>query len=122
MTTPAPVAPASEPSGVPATPTPQPAQPLSCTEAINRYWPGDKSQAIAVASAESGLRAGATNHNTDGSTDYGCYQVNSIHRNRVAGNLNALYDAQTNVQVAYAIYSEQGWCPWVAARKIGYCN
>jgi hypothetical protein len=75
-----------------------------------------------VASAESGLRAGATNYNTDGSTDYGCYQVNSIHRNRVAGNLNALYDAQTNVQVAYAIYSEQGWCPWVAARKIGFCH
>jgi hypothetical protein len=48
--------------------------------------------------------------------------VNSIHRNRVAGNLNALYDAQTNVQVAYEIYSEQGWCPWVAARKLGYCN
>jgi hypothetical protein len=44
---------------------------------------------IAVASAESGLRGGATNHNMDGSTDYGCYQVNAIHRNRVAGTLNA---------------------------------
>lgn len=24
--------------------------------------------------------------------------------------------------LANAIYSEQGWCPWVAARKIGLCN
>jgi hypothetical protein len=54
--------------------------------------------------------------------DYGCFQINSIHRKRVAGNLNALYDAQTNVQIAGAIYSEQGYCPWVAARKIGLCN
>jgi hypothetical protein len=40
----------------------------------------------------------------------------------VGGNLQALYNAETNVRVADAIYSEQNWCPWVAARKLGYCN
>ena len=119
---------ASEPSGVPTpklvpnTPQPIPSQSLSCLDAIYRYWPGDKSQAIAVARAESGLRPGAVNYNTDGSVDHGCFQINSVHRARVNGNLTALYNPETNVRVAYSIYSEQSWCPWVAARKIGYCN
>jgi hypothetical protein len=73
-------------------------------------------------SAESGLHAGATNHNTNGTFDRGCFQINDVHCARVAGNFNALYDPKTNTQVAVAIYSERGWCPWVAARKIGPCN
>lgn len=72
--------------------------------------------------AESGLRANAVNYNVDGSRDTGCAQLNSIHRARVGGNIDAFYDAKTNVTVAYAIYSEQGWCPWVAAKKIGFCK
>jgi hypothetical protein len=76
---------------------------------------------IAVASAESGLRGGATNHNMDGSTDYGCYQVDAIHRNRVAGTLNAGTTLR-RTQSGLRDLLRAGWCPCVAARKIGFCD
>lgn len=63
----------------------------------------------------------ATNYNTNGSTDRGLFQVNSIHAARVA-YLDQLYDPATNVRVAAAIYSEQGWCPWATAAKLGLCR
>lgn len=49
-------------------------------------------------------------------------QVNSVHADRVGGNLAALLDPVTNIKVAYEIYSEQGWCPWTTARPLGLCN
>ena len=53
--------------------------------------------------AESSLRPNAVNYNTDGSVDYGCFQINSVHRARVGGNLSALFNAETDTQVAVAI-------------------
>jgi hypothetical protein len=51
--------------------------------------------------------------NSDGSVDYGLFQVNSVHSDLVSGNLSALYDPATNVKVAYAIYSGANkWHSW----------
>ncbi len=50
--------------------------------------------------------------NTDGSVDYGLFQVNSIHADLVGGNLNALYDPVTNIRAAYQIYEGGGWKAW----------
>ena len=44
--------------------------------------------------------------------DRGLFQINPVHRARVGGNLSRLHDPETNVAVAWAIYSEQGWRPW----------
>jgi soluble lytic murein transglycosylase-like protein len=74
---------------------------------------------MAIMKAESGARPNATCHNTNGTTDRGLFQINSVHASRVRGNLDSLYDPETNVRVAYAIWSEQGWSPWVTARKLG---
>lgn len=82
---------------------------------------GDVSDlAIAVFTAESGLRCYATNHNTNGTTDYGVAQVNSIHMAKFAGR-NPL-DCKANIDVAYQIY--EGWghsfAPWVAFTSGSY--
>lgn len=48
--------------------------------AINAGWTGnDAVIAVAVALAESGGNTEATNSNTNGSTDYGLWQMNTIH-------------------------------------------
>ncbi len=45
--------------------------------------------------------------------NYGLFQINGTsHARRVGGNLAALWDAATNIAVAYAIYADQGWGPW----------
>lgn len=67
---------------------------------------------------ESGGRPNATHLNNDGSMDYGLMQINSIHRKRVGGDLNALLDPETNVRVAHDIFVEQGFTPWVCNGKI----
>lgn len=68
-------------------------------------WPCD--QALKVMHCESKGYARAFSLN-----NYGLFQINGIHRARVQGNVESLYDPETNVRVAYAIWSEQGWRPW----------
>lgn len=69
--------------------------------------------------AESGGRSDATGHNTNGSVDRGCFQINSVHLWRVNNDIQALYKPKTNTIIALQIYKEQGWKPWVTARKLG---
>ena len=44
----------------------------------------------------------------------GLFQVNAIHRGRVGGNVEALYDPEANVRTAHAIYVDSGrsWRAW----------
>jgi soluble lytic murein transglycosylase-like protein len=76
---------------------------------IAKYFPSDQvNNAIKIVNAESG---GNTNVLSP-TRDRGLFQINAIHIGRVNGNLEALFDPETNVKVAYAIWSEQGWGPW----------
>lgn len=44
--------------------------------------------------------------------NYGLYQIHyPSHAGRVDGP-TALFDPETNIKVAYAIWSAQGWAPW----------
>lgn len=63
--------------------------------------------AVRVARCESTLNPRAYN-----AGNYGLFQINAVHARRVSGDLTSLYDAATNVRVAHAIWSEQGWRPW----------
>lgn len=74
-------------------------------------------EAIDVAFCESSLRPDAYGFNTNGTGDYGLFQINSIHLKRYGEGF--MYDWRENVQVAYKLYKEQGWRPWVCARKLG---
>lgn len=72
--------------------------------------------AIAVALAESGGNTLASHRNTNGSTDYGLWQINTVHRNAfpelVPGG--AWSDPATNAKMAWSISSHgRNWSPWV---------
>lgn len=76
---------------------------------------GKATQAVAVAWAESGGQLDATNTNTNGTTDDGPWQINSIHgydRAKLRGDL--AYSAR-----AMAAVSKGGtdWGPWSASEE-----
>lgn len=71
-------------------------------------------QAVAYGLAESGGDQHAVNHNSNGTTDYGWWQINSIHGYDGSRLLNdPLYQAQ-----AMAKLSKNGtdWGPWYASK------
>ena len=76
-------------------------------------FPDDQiATATAVALAESGGNPTATNRNRNGSTDYGIWQINSVHGSVLSsGNAS---DPAANARMAYTIYKQAGnsWTPW----------
>ena len=74
---------------------------------------------VCTAKYESSFYERATNRNTNGSVDYGLFQINSVHL-RDAGcpsSTSALFDAATNAKCAYAIYRMQGNNAWYGYQK-----
>jgi hypothetical protein len=91
--------------------TPGPAQ----VEALIReIWPDElEVRALCIAKREARLRADLNN--------YCCYGVFAIYYRWVAADLRAtfgldepsdLYDARTNIALAYQLYLRSGWDPW----------
>ena len=91
--------------------TPGPAE----VEAIIReIWPDDiEVRALCIAKREAKLRADLNN--------WCCYGVFALYFNYVPADLKAtygvnepsdLYDARTNVAIAYQVYLRGGWKPW----------
>ncbi len=69
--------------------------------------PSAAPMAAAIALAESSGRQDATNHNTDGSTDRGYWQINSIH------GAQSTFDPNANARSAIAISNNgASWGPW----------
>lgn len=69
------------------------------------------SQALIIAQRESGFNTNA--YNASGSM--GVFQINCpSHRRRVGGDCSKLYNMNTNIQIAYDIFREQGysWNAW----------
>jgi hypothetical protein len=85
--------------------------------AAHAYRAGFRDQdiniAVAVARAESGWDAKATNQNSNGSVDYGLMQINSIHEAILATGNWA--DPGDNMAMAHTIWVDAGksWGPWV---------
>lgn len=102
----------NEPDATPQTPLPQGCE--AYRSLIGQYdW--NVQIAYAIMRAENtGCDPAIDNRglNSDGSVDYGLFQVNSVHAAEVGGNLAALYDPATNIRVAYTIYSGSGWRAW----------
>jgi hypothetical protein len=68
--------------------------------------------ATAVAFAESGGNPSASHRNTNGSTDYGLWQINTIHGSLLnQGDRNNPAD---NAKMAYTVWQRAGgkWTPW----------
>jgi hypothetical protein len=68
----------------------------------------------AIALAESSGNPAAVNHNTDGSTDRGLWQINSVH-----GSLST-FDPMGNAKAAVKIKSSQGLTAWVTYTSGAY--
>jgi hypothetical protein len=75
---------------------------------------------ICTAKYESSFHEEATNSNTNGSTDYGVFQINSIHVGSTAGcpsTTQELLDATANAQCAMGVFNIQGLEAWVAYKS-----
>lgn len=77
--------------------------------------PADANTAAAVALAESSGNPSATNINTNGTTDRGLWQINSIH------GTQSTYDPLANARAAVSISSGgSNWSPWVTFNSGAY--
>src|SRR3990167_3754679 len=73
----------------------------------------DCKTALAVFTAESGLREDAMHINTNNTIDYGIAQINSVHFDKPGCSMKELVDQYKNVDCAYTIWLDQGFNPWV---------
>jgi hypothetical protein len=80
--------------------------------ACNKFGPACR-VALAVARAENPRGACEIYHyNTDGTLDWGFFQINTVHLKRAGVNLRDLLDCQANIDFAYQLYRERGFEPW----------
>jgi hypothetical protein len=69
--------------------------------------------ALAVQRAENPKGACEIYHyNTDGTLDWGYFQINTVHLKRPGLNLRDLLDCKANIDFAYQLYTERGFQPW----------
>lgn len=74
--------------------------------------------AVMVALAESGGNERATNHNSNGTTDYGLWQINSIHTAELkTGDWQKPLD---NGKMAYSIWKRDTWGAWTTYKNNSY--
>lgn len=74
--------------------------------------------AVAVALAESGGRTDATNHNTDGSTDFGLWQINTVHGSLL--QTGSWSNPADNARMAYSVWKGSGWGAWTTHNTGAY--
>lgn len=84
---------------------------------VASYFPaGQVDNALLTMQKESGCRTNAVSP----TNDHGLMQVNcTYHCAKVGGDVNRLYDPETNIRLASAIYKDRGnWSAWYAVRGI----
>ena len=81
---------------------------------IEEVFEEDTQTALRVAHCESRFGKDRVNTNSNGTRDFGPFQINEIHAHR--GNLT---NWKENIEIAYEIYQEQGFNPWVCFWKYG---
>lgn len=95
---------------------------LTDEEYIRHKFGSHGDVAVAIAKAESGLRADAVNpNNSNGTIDIGCWQVNSIHLKKGSITIDELLDCKKATDWVYDnLYKYQGFAPWVAFNSGAY--
>ena len=77
--------------------------------------------ALAVQRAENPRGACETYHyNSDGTLDWGYFQINTVHLKRAGVNLRDLLDCKANIDFAYQLYTERGFEPWTTFNNGAY--
>jgi hypothetical protein len=77
-----------------------------------KFGPLDCKLALAIASAESGMRPEAYHYNTNKTLDIGLFMVNQVHWNKPGCSPQELFDPYKNVDCAHSIWETSGWSPW----------
>lgn len=84
-------------------------------------WTGNEAvKAFAIARAESGGVTDATHTNANGSTDYGTFQINSVHKDLLASG--DWKNPADNARMAKTLYDAAGnrFTPWAAFNSGAY--
>jgi hypothetical protein len=69
--------------------------------------------ALAIQRAENPKGACEIYHyNSNGTLDWGYFQINTVHLQRPGLNLRDLLDCKANIDFAYLLYRERGFEPW----------
>jgi hypothetical protein len=77
--------------------------------------------ALAIQHAENPKGACETYHyNSDGTLDWGYFQINTVHLQRPGLNLRSLLDCKANIDFAYVLYQERGFAPWTTYNSGAY--
>jgi hypothetical protein len=77
--------------------------------------------ALAVQRAENPRGACEIYHyNSDGTLDWGYFQINTVHLKRAGVNLRNLLDCKANIDFAYQLYTERGFEPWATFNSGAY--
>ena len=77
--------------------------------------------ALAIQRAENPRGACEIYHyNTDGTLDWGYFQINTVHLKRPGLNLRDLLDCKANIDFAYQLYLERGFQPWSTYNNLAY--
>lgn len=98
------------------TPPSAPKQATDCS-LVNTYsW--NTKIAYAICMAESRGRSDAYGVNTNGTSDGGLMQINSIHTDLIS--LQDRFDPIKNVEAAYQIYQGSGWRAWSTFNNLRY--
>lgn len=59
-------------------------------------------------------------YNSDGTLDWGYFQINTVHLQRPGVNLRDLLDCKANIDLAYQLYLERGFAPWTTYNSGAY--
>jgi hypothetical protein len=77
--------------------------------------------ALAIQRAENPKGACEIYHyNSDGTLDWGYFQINTVHLQRPGLNLRDLLDCKANIDFAYLLYQERGFVPWTTYNSGAY--
>lgn len=88
--------------------------------ACNKFGPACRT-ALAVQRAENPRGDCEIYHyNSDGTLDWGYFQINTVHLKRAGVNLRGLLDCRANIDFAYQLYTERGFAPWTTFKSGAY--
>jgi len=88
--------------------------------ACNKFGSGCRT-ALAIQRAENPRGECEIYHyNSDGTLDWGYFQINTVHLKRPGVNLRGLLDCKANIDFAYQLYTERGFEPWTTYRDGAY--
>lgn len=104
-------------SNTPKTVTAPPSAPSGSVEdMIRAIWPDDlENQALRIAYRESRYQPGVTSST---GCCHGVFQIHEVHfgwmRAHGVTSVSQLFNAETNIRMAYELYKRNGWAPWAA--------